>query len=111
MLAGTQALIDRQGLGEVLTLSGHPAWSFLAIKDRPQADAFTLKTLFMQEVLARGVLAYGTHNMSYAHGDAEVAALLAAYDATFAVMAEALSDGDVLARLRCEPLKPLFKVR
>ena len=111
VLAGTQALIDRQGLGEVLTLSGHPAWSFLAIKDRPQADAFTLKTLVMQEVLARGVLAYGTHNMSYAHGDAEVAALLAAYDATFAVMAEALSDGDVLARLRCEPLKPLFKVR
>lgn len=111
VLAGTQALIDRYGLGEVLSLSGHPAWSFLAIRDQPGADAFMLKTLFMQEVLARGVLAYGTHNMSYAHGEAEIAALLAAYDATFGVMAEALSDGEVLGRLRCEPLKPLFKVR
>lgn len=111
VLDGARALAARHGLEGVLSLSGHPSWSFLVFADQPGADALTLKTLFMQEVFARGVLAYGTHNMSYAHGPEEVAALLAAYDEVFAVLAAALSDGDVAGRLRCEPLKPLFKVR
>ncbi|HEY0052926.1 MAG TPA: aminotransferase class III-fold pyridoxal phosphate-dependent enzyme, partial [Caulobacteraceae bacterium] len=111
VLAGTQGLIDRHGLGGVLSVSGHPSWSFLAIADQPGATSFEIKTLFMQEVFARGVLAYGTHNMSYAHGEAEVQALLAAYDEVFAVIGNALAEGEVVKRLRCEPLKPLFKVR
>lgn len=111
VLEGVGALIARHGLEGVLSLSGHPSWSFLLFADAPTGDAFTLKTLFMQEVFARGVLAYGSHNMSYAHGPAEVAALLEAYDGALAVMAEALASGDVTSRLRCAPLQPLFRVR
>lgn len=111
VLDGAGGLIRRHGLEGVLSLSGHPAWSFLLFADAPGADAFALKTLFMQEVFARGVLAYGSHNMSYAHGPAEVAALLEAYDGAFGQIAAALAERDLDRRLRCAPLQPLFKVR
>lgn len=111
VMAGAQTLVEKHGLTGVLSLAGHPSWSFLLMSDQPNASAFELKTLFLQEVFARGVLTLGTHNMSYAHTAADVSELLAAYDETFAVMAEALAENDLLTRLRCEPLQPLFKVR
>ena len=111
VMEGAEALVGKHGLGEVLSLAGHPSWSFLLMADQPGATAFELKTLFLQEVFARGVLTLGTHNMSYAHSDADVAELLGVYDEVFPILADALADGGVRARLNCEPLQPLFKVR
>jgi len=111
VLDGVQALIERHGAGNFLGLAGHPSWSFLTIAEAPDATGFPLKTLFMQEVLARGILTLGTHNISFAHGDAEVAALLDVYDEVFPILAHARATGDIEARLRCEVLQPLFKVR
>lgn len=111
VMAGASALVDKHGLGGVLSLAGHPSWSFLLMADQPNATAFELKTLFLQEVFARGVLTLGTHNMSYAHSEADVAELLGVYDEVFPVLAAALAQGDLKARLNCEPLQPLFKVR
>lgn len=111
LIAGAEALVEKHGLSHVLSLAGHPSWSFLMMADQPNATAFELKTLFLQEVFARGVLTLGTHNMSYAHTPADVADLLSAYDQVFPILASALAENDLHARLRCEPLKPLFKVR
>lgn len=111
LIAGVDALIARHGLGDTLSTAGHPAWSFLLMSDRPAATAFELKTLFLQEVFANGVLTLGTHNMSYAHTPADVADLLAAYDRAFTVIGRALDAGGTGPFLRCEPLQPLFKVR
>ena len=74
----------------------------------PPASA---KTLFMQEMLARGILTLGTHNMSYAHSDADIEKTLAAYDEVFPLLKEAVDGGRLDKMLRCAPLKPLFKVR
>ena len=73
--------------------------------------AFEIKTLFLQEVFARGLFTLGTHNMSYAHGDEEVSALVEVYAEVFPILAEAVRERDVASRLRCAPLQPLFKVR
>lgn len=111
LLDGAQPLIDKHGLSEVLSLSGHPSWSFMSFADGLGASSFEIKTLFMQEVFARGVLAYGTHNMSYAHSEADIARLLAVYDEVFGIIAAAGDRNGVRAALRCDPLVPLFKVR
>ncbi len=111
VLDGAAALIGKHGLGDVLGLSGHPSWSFLNFSDGRGASSFEIKTLFMQEVFQRGVLAYGTHNMSYAHTASDVQRLLSAYDETFSIIAAAGSGEGVRAALRCDPLAPLFKVR
>jgi len=71
-------------------------------------DQLTWALLFLAAIR---VLTLGTHNMSYAHTPADVADLLSAYDQVFPILASALAENDLHARLRCEPLKPLFKVR
>jgi len=65
----------------------------------------------MQEQHQRGILGLGTHNLSWAHGDAEIAALLAVYGEVLPRIGEAVAAGNLRAQLRCEPLVPLFKVR
>lgn len=111
VMAGAESLLAKHGLERKMSLAGHPSWSFLMMSDQPGATAFEQKTLFLQEVFARGALTLGTHNMSYAHTPADVADLMAAYDGAFAVLSRALEGGGVRPFLRCEPLQPLFKVR
>lgn len=111
VIAGTRALIAKHKAEGFLSVSGHPSWSFLNIRDAAPYSLWQIKTLMMQELFARGVLAYGTHAMSYAHGEAEVAALLRAYDEVFPLLVDAVDSASLESRLRCAPLEPLFKVR
>ena len=111
IMVGLSETIARHGLTERFRVSGHPSWSFLNILEGACGTAFEIKTLLMQELFQRGILGYGTHNVSYAHTEGDVAQLLSAYDEVLAIIAECLKKGDVCAALRCEPLQPLFKVR
>jgi glutamate-1-semialdehyde 2,1-aminomutase len=105
------ALIERHRLSHVFSTSGHPTWTFLTVRDAGPVGMYDIKTLLTQELLQKGILTIGTHNLSYAHTDEDIAALLAAYDRAFAIIGAALREGDLRSRLRCKPLVPLFKVR
>ena len=111
LVASLQARIDEFGLGDVMSLSGHPSWSFLAIRDAPGCTLWELKTLLLQELFARGVLTLGTHNMSYAHRDEDLDFLDSAYAGALAVVGDAVKARTTAAFLRCKPLEPLFRVR
>ena len=106
----TQTLIDSHGLGDVLSLCGHPTWSFLTFKDARGHSMWEIKTLFMQEVLKRGVLAIGTHNISYAHTVDDLGKLDQVYGEVFAVLADGMARG-IQPMLDCKVLEPLFRVR
>lgn len=108
---GVSELIAAHGLEQVLTVKGHPSWSFLVVSDQPNATAFEIKTLMMQEFHQCGLLGYGTHNISYSHGEAEVEALFAAYRHWLPMLQDALHRGNLADHLRCAPLVPLFKIR
>jgi glutamate-1-semialdehyde 2,1-aminomutase len=111
ILDGVAERIDRFGCSEWLSISGHPSWSFLAIKDTAAGGKLPIKTLFLQEVLARGILTLGSHNLSFAHTDADVARLLEVYDEVLPFITAAVADGRVAEALDCEALRPLFRVR
>ena len=104
-------LIKRYGLQEVLSTCGKPCWSFLIFKDTAGCTQWELKTLFLQEVFARGLLTVGTHNMSYTHSDEDIQKLVDIYDAVFAILKDVAENGSIKKYLHCEPLVPLFKVR
>jgi glutamate-1-semialdehyde 2,1-aminomutase len=107
---GLAEVVTNHGLGEYLSVAGHPSWSFLIVKDAPTASMWQIKTFLMQEMLARGILWLGTHNLSYAHGDADVDAIIGAYGEILPLLAKGLQD-DLATMLQCKPLEPLFKVR
>ena len=111
VMTGVTALIDRHDVGEFLSVSGHPAWSFLNMQAAGEYTVWQVRTLFLQEIFARGVLSLGSHNMSFAHSDADVAQLLDTYDDVFPVLRDAITGGTLEAQLRCDTLRPLFKVR
>lgn len=111
LMAGIGERIARHGVGDLLAVAGHPSWSFLLIKDTPTASQWQTKTLFLQEIFARGILSLGTHNLSYAHSDADIDRLLAVYDEVFPLLRAGALEGRLAELLRCPPLEPLFKVR
>lgn len=111
VVQGIQRLIQEYGLGGVLSVSGKECWSFLLFKDTDTYSQWELKTLFLQEVFARGVLMIGTHNMSYAHSDEDIARLLEVYDEVFSILKEAVEMRKLHEWLKTPPLVPLFKVR
>jgi len=104
-------LIGTIGAGDWVAVQGHPTWSLLQIKDYAGFSQWEIKSLLLQEVFARGILTIGTHNMSYAHSEEDVGKLIAAYGEVFAQIQEGCKKGNLLEMLRCQPIRPLFKVR
>jgi glutamate-1-semialdehyde 2,1-aminomutase len=108
---GTQAQIEKHGIAHFAEIAGHPSWTFLLFRDLPDTPSLEIKTLFMQEMLARGILTLGSHNMSYAHGAADISLLMKAYNEVFPLLRDAVDNRSMRQYLRCATLQPLFKVR
>ncbi len=107
-VAGRIADLD---MADIVSISGHPSWSILSFKDAGGDDLWSIKTLFLQEMLARGILTNGTHNISYALSAADVEWVLAAYDAVLPLLRAAVRDSTLADLLKSPPMKPIFKVR
>lgn len=111
VIDGLSQRIVRHGAADFAAVAGHPSWSFLILTPAGGYTTYQIKTLFLQEMLARGVLTLGTHNMSYAHGDDDIAWLMDAYDEVLPILRDAIADGTLLDQFRGEELRPLFTVR
>ena len=68
-------------------------------------------TLFLREMRDNGVISLGLHLLSFAHSDQNVDKMISAYRSVLSNLKEGLEEGSLIMMLRCEPLKPLFKVR
>lgn len=111
LIAGVRERINRHDVADFVSITGHPSWSFLILKDMPGVSQWEIKTLLLQEFFVRGILSFGTHNISFAHGDADISRLLDVYDEVFPLLRAGALDGRMGELLRCKPLEPLFKVR
>jgi glutamate-1-semialdehyde 2,1-aminomutase len=108
---GLESLIKTHGAESFAAVAGHPSWSFLNLSNTGDYSSLDIKTLFMQEMHQQGILTVGTHNVSFAHNEEDVAQLLKAYDSVLPTLVDAVKNSDLFERLRCQPLVPLFKVR
>ncbi len=96
---------------DFLHVSGHPAWTFLNWRiDDPETLALA-KTLFQQETLRSGVLVLNTHDVTTTLTDEDVRLVADSYRGALAAVASGLSDGTLVDRLECDPIRPLFTVR
>ena len=95
----------------MLGLAGAAPWAILSFKDHPNASKEAIKTLFLREMLAAGVLINASHNVCYAHNAADVAQVLAAYDYALPMVREALDRGDITRQLGNQVIRPVFSVR
>ena len=101
------AVSARRGLSENIKLLGFDCMPALTVLREGKPDA-ELRTLFLQEMMARGVLIpYLAPSLS--HGNKELDFLLQAYDAAATVLAKALKGGTVRQTLVGPVVRPVFR--
>lgn len=111
--AGTQLqqgynhLASKKGLTHTKA-SGLPCRSMVTF-DASAGDPLLQKSLVQQELIRHGVLWTGFHNLSFAHGEAEIDHVLAAYDRALDALSTALAKDRLAGSLRGKPVQPVFR--
>lgn len=97
----------RHGLTGYVDLVGRDCNLLFTTRDADNKPSQAFRTLFMQEMIRRGVIA-PSFVVSYSHREADIERTVEAADAALAVYARALSDG-VESFLEGRPVKPVFR--
>jgi len=111
IITGLREIITENNAESFLSVAGHPSWSFFVIQDSKNVSSWALKTLFMQEMISRGVMTLGSHNLNFTHSDLDLSLTLEAYRQVIPYLVEGLNSDRLNELLRCKPLVPLFKLR
>jgi glutamate-1-semialdehyde 2,1-aminomutase len=101
------AAARRHGVSEQFGVLGRPCNLIYFTKDGAGERSQQFRTLFLQELIARGVIA-PPFCVSYAHTDEDIDRTIEAVDGALAVYARALEDG-VERHLRGRSVRPVFR--
>ncbi|MGO9950945.1 MAG: aminotransferase class III-fold pyridoxal phosphate-dependent enzyme [Dissulfurispiraceae bacterium] len=81
----------------------------IVLFDASAGNPLELKSLVQQEMLKRGILWSGFHNVSFSHSDEDIAYTLDVYREVLKILRSAVSEGNVSGHLRGEPVQPVFR--
>lgn len=107
VIEGLNAIAAELGIGNHFRAFGFPCSPYFDCRDRADKPSLPLRTLFLQEMIAGGVI-INYLAPSYSHGDAEVALTLEAARKSLAVYARALDEGHEKL-LHGPAVKPVFR--
>jgi glutamate-1-semialdehyde aminotransferase len=77
--------------------------------DASAGNPLEMKSLVQQEMIKRGILWGGFHNMSFSHTDDDVEYTLKAYQDVLPILKKAVDEKNVLGYLKGEPVEPVFR--
>jgi glutamate-1-semialdehyde 2,1-aminomutase len=104
---GAQEVARRHGIDDYLQVVGRPCNLVFATRGLDHLPSQAYRTLFMHEMIARGVLA-PSFVVSYSHTDEDIDRTIEAMDGAAASYAQALDDG-LTQFLDCRWIKPVFR--
>ncbi|MEU0545052.1 glutamate-1-semialdehyde 2,1-aminomutase [Nocardia sp. NPDC005978] len=108
--AGVNAVAAGLGIGEHLSVTGRPSCAVFRTADANGVPAQSYRTLFLQELLERGVLGQ-SFVTSAAHTAADIELTVEAARDAAAVYRTALEQGSVHGLLRGRPVAPALRAR
>jgi glutamate-1-semialdehyde 2,1-aminomutase len=111
ILEGVNSLIREHALDTIIGIAGKPPWSLLIFNDHETATSWEIKSLFIQEMLERGILITSGHNISYSHSKEDLEILFTSYGEVFSLIKRVLEDNSLPDCLFGNPIEPLFRVR
>lgn len=109
LLVGFQALIDEHGLTEDLLLLGFPERSVLSFPNADEREVRVRRSFFMQECVRRGLLYFGSHLPTAAHGDEELSFTLGTLAEVVPAFAAARASGPIEDRLEGPCVEAIFR--
>ena len=77
--------------------------------DAKAGNPLEIKALVQQEMIKRGILWGGFHNMSFSHTDADIEYTLKVYLEVLPILKKAVDENSVMKYLNGEPVKPVFR--
>ncbi len=77
--------------------------------DTAAGNPLEMKSLVQQEMIKRGILWGGFHNMSFSHSDADIKYTLKTYKEVLPILKKAVEEKNVKGYLRGEPVGPVFR--
>ena len=111
LLTELKQLISHHNAEHFLSVSGHPSWSFFHIGATQHYDAMTLKSLYLQEMLANGILINASHNLSFAHKEQDIRTLIDVYSKVIPKLVDVSQNKTLEQHLQGDVIQPVFKVR
>ena len=107
LLDGLNQLIRVYAL-DFVSVAGYPFRTLLNFSPKA-GNPLEMKTLVQQELLLRGILWSGIHNLCHSHTEQDIDYTLEAYAAVLPLLNYAVAKGEVRNRLQGEPLQPVFR--
>ncbi len=86
---------------------GHPCRTIVVFS--PAEEALLMKSLVQQEMIKRGVLWSGFHNICFSHSDEDVDYTLGAYGEVLLILKRAVETNTLAEHLRGKPVQPVFR--
>ena len=81
----------------------------MIVFDEQAGDPLLLKSFVQQELIKRGILWSGMHNISYSHSLQDIKYTLTAYREVLALLKEAVKENNVLQQIKGVPVQPTFR--
>ena len=93
---------------EYTKCSGYDCRTIISF-DSSSGNPLEMKSLVQQEMIKRGILWGGFHNMSYSHSDEDVNYTLKVYEEVLPILKKAVEEKNVAGYLKGEPVEPVFR--
>jgi glutamate-1-semialdehyde aminotransferase len=108
-ISGVEQLLQKHDLEKFFKIMGFN-WSVgLQVNGPNERPSMAFRTLFMQEMIRRGVLYQGILSPCYSHTEEDIDWMLQAFDESLAVFGCALEEGGVEKFLVGPEIKPVFR--
>jgi glutamate-1-semialdehyde 2,1-aminomutase len=104
-------IVGRHGLNAFLELTGYPCLFALNCRNASGQPDDAFRTLFMQEMIARGVLFQGLFYPTWSHQESEVLRIAQAFDESCSIYRRAIDLNSCADLLVGPPAKPVFRRR
>ena len=88
--------------------SGYDCRTIISFNDSA-GNPLELKSLVQQELIKRGILWSGFHNMSFSHSDEDIEYTLKAYKEVLPILKKAVDEKNVTGYLKGKPVEPVFR--
>jgi glutamate-1-semialdehyde 2,1-aminomutase len=77
--------------------------------EKSGCNPLEMKSLVQQEMIKRGILWGGFHNVSFSHSDDDVSYTLKAYEDVLPILKNAVDEKNIKKYLKGEPVEPVFR--
>jgi len=104
---GYNAIVEKLGI-DYSSCSGYNCRTIITF-DAKAGNPLEMKTLVQQEMIKRGVLWGGFHNMCFSHSYNDIEYTLKAYEEVLQILKKAIEEKNVKEYLKGELLEPVFR--